>query len=324
MTDIVATIELEGSIELQASIEAENPSTADAVINDGIDGGGPGSTYPTPTGSALLIQLQVRRGIESLWNSVNPVLRSGEIGLVSDQKYLVVGNGVDAFVDLIVDKDNVYETKGYIDFWVDSIFANYDGAIGAILSNISTLESNIITVSSDLVAEALIRETADTGLQTQINNIVNWKVSKYLASDVITTLATLSNASHGSDPKNNLGFSIGANEIWEFEISGTLLPATNVGARIAVDIPAGAYLGGYLFGSVNTNAAFRTLPLQTAGGEISNTMWSGTGVEGLFLIKGCIFNGSTAGDVQFKFRTFTAGNSLTMKKGSHLKAERQL
>lgn len=324
MTDIVATIELEDQIELSASIEAENPSTADAVVNDGIDGGGPGSTYPTPTGSALLVQLQVRRGAESVWNSQNPVLRSGEIGLVTDQKYLVVGNGVDAFVDLIVDKDNVYETKGYIDYWVDQIFANYDSVIGAILSNISTIESNVLTVSSDLVAEALIRATADTGLQTQINNIVNWKVSKYLGADITTTLASLSNASHGANPKNNLGFSIGANEVWEFEISGSLLPASNVGARIAVDIPAGASVGAYLFGMVNSNAAFRNLPFPVAGGEVLNSMWSGTGVEGMFLIKGCIFNGSTAGDVQFKFRTATAGNLLTMKKGSYLKAERQL
>lgn len=46
------------------------------------------------------IQFQVRRGTASEWSSANPVLAEGEIGYVTDQNRLKVGDGVTSWSSL--------------------------------------------------------------------------------------------------------------------------------------------------------------------------------------------------------------------------------
>lgn len=40
---------------------------------------------------------QMRRGLASEWTSKNPILRDGEIGVISDTQQFVIGNGVSVF-----------------------------------------------------------------------------------------------------------------------------------------------------------------------------------------------------------------------------------
>jgi hypothetical protein len=40
---------------------------------------------------------QMRRGLVSEWTSKNPILRDGEIGVISDTQQFVIGNGVSTF-----------------------------------------------------------------------------------------------------------------------------------------------------------------------------------------------------------------------------------
>lgn len=48
----------------------------------------------------MAVRIQLRRDIAVRWNTVNPVLAEGEIGLELDTNQFKVGNGLDPWVDL--------------------------------------------------------------------------------------------------------------------------------------------------------------------------------------------------------------------------------
>jgi hypothetical protein len=49
----------------------------------------------------MAIQIQFRRGTSTEWNSVNPILAEGEMGIETDTDKFKIGNGVNAWADLV-------------------------------------------------------------------------------------------------------------------------------------------------------------------------------------------------------------------------------
>ena len=117
---------------------------------DGIDGGEADTEYPEPTDDPLLTPIQIRRDVLANWVSEDPVLRFGEFGFVSDEKYLVMGDGVSSFNDLIADDENIYETKKYVDDIVDNVYNTYDFVIGELISSSMSHDSDIETIKQSL------------------------------------------------------------------------------------------------------------------------------------------------------------------------------
>ena len=48
----------------------------------------------------MIVKIQLRRGLSSVWSSVNPILSSGEFGYETDSKKLKIGDGISLYNDL--------------------------------------------------------------------------------------------------------------------------------------------------------------------------------------------------------------------------------
>jgi hypothetical protein len=64
-----------------------------------------------------IIKIQIRRGTLAAWQSANPILEEGELGLVVEPTYtlIVVGNGVDNFTTRFNDKAFVFQSQSLTD-----------------------------------------------------------------------------------------------------------------------------------------------------------------------------------------------------------------
>ena len=148
------TIHEDIEVELGNSIEAEAEFSLFAGIgggvNDGVDGGTPDQEFPEPTTDPLVVEIQMRRGVESLWISANPILRRGEWGYVTDGKFMVMGNGTDNYTDLVADASNVYSTKEYIDYWIDQVFDTFNDLYVSLLLTLNDLTSRVDDLKSTL------------------------------------------------------------------------------------------------------------------------------------------------------------------------------
>lgn len=151
------TIHEDIEVELGNSIEAEAEFSLFAGIgggvNDGVDGGTPNQEFPEPTTDPLVVEIQMRRGVESLWISANPTLRRGEWGYVIDGKFMVMGNGTDNYTDLVADASNVYSTKEYIDYWIDQVFNTFNDLYISLLLDFNTLSDRVTQLETDIAAK---------------------------------------------------------------------------------------------------------------------------------------------------------------------------
>ncbi len=193
-----------------------------------------------------------------------------------------------------------------------------------ITAEASTRATADTSLQNSIVAEGAARVSADNALQLDINNrlLKSDFIGRVLTADISNSTTSLVDVLNTINTISDLHIPMGINDIWEFEISGVINPASNTGARLGISIPAGAELTGYVLGSTSSNQAFREVPLPAAGGEIASTMWSQTATDLIFHIKGTIFNSDNAGNAQFKFRSASAGVSITMKKGTNLCARK--
>ena len=118
-----------------------------------------------------------------------------------------------------------------------------------------------------------------------------------------------------------LAFSVGAFEVWQFEISGQMSGSTANGQNHALSIPSGAFLNAKSVANTNSVTAFRTSVLNANN---QNTSTIGTAANTLlgFEIKGIVSGSTSAGNVQFRFFSNTAGNTSTIQKGTYLLANR--
>lgn len=149
------TVNEDIGIEIEAEVNAEAEMNAFVFVGeggtpDGLDGGHADTSYPSPTEDPWLAQIQIRRDTLADWISENPTLRFGEFGFISDQKFLVMGDGVSDFNTLVADSENIYETKKYIDDLISNVYASYDGVIAILIQNIFDLSDQLAIVQSSL------------------------------------------------------------------------------------------------------------------------------------------------------------------------------
>ena len=173
------TVNEDIGVEIEAKVNAEAEIDAFVFIGsggtpDGIDGGEADTEFPEPTEDPWLSQIQIRRDVLADWVSANPVLRFGEFGFVSDEKYLVIGDGASDFNTIVGDDENIYETKKYVDDLVDNVYNTYDFVIGELISASSQHES---ALSTSISTEASARASADSALSASIPIFIDIKTS---------------------------------------------------------------------------------------------------------------------------------------------------
>lgn len=129
-----------------------------------------------------IIPIQVRRGNLSEWQSANPILRAGEIGLVEDAGKFVIGNGSETFNQL--DPIGASSLERYLsEVKIYELIYNplsdaiqteeeerldADTALGELISSLTTTVNGL---ELGLTNEIVDRENGDVALELSINGI---------------------------------------------------------------------------------------------------------------------------------------------------------
>ena len=165
-----------------------------------------------------VIKIKLRRGSLSNWQTENPVLLYGEIGLVHDGSVssapsgFVIGNGSSTFTDLWASNAQKFLPIGTIllsyitpllsaleaSILAESTFrTNADAALQLNIDNEATARANADTsLQSQIDAEETARASADSSLQSSIDglngslaeliaNLVNWFGLATAAGDIL-------------------------------------------------------------------------------------------------------------------------------------------
>lgn len=136
-----------------------------------------------------------------------------------------------------------------------------------------------------------------------------------LTGDVTTTSASAGDVT-------GLSFSIGANEVWQFEAHLMTKCSTANGHKWAVNVPASAAVTASLRGSRASTASIISDDI-VADDTLSAAVGTGTYATGGWVdIVGIVANSTTAGSVQIRFASATGGDTTTAKAQSYVTARR--
>jgi len=134
------------------------PTTTGGVEIDLLEGGDSASAFGGE--SPATVQITVRKDTSANWSSNNPVLGESEIAHVTDTNQYVIGNGVDAFIDL--PNTNYFAS---MDDLMTQI-GNVSGSLAEIQSDISTLQTDLGLAETSIAGLT----TSVSSLQTSVNN----------------------------------------------------------------------------------------------------------------------------------------------------------
>ena len=141
-----------------ATLGTLSPTTTGGIEIDLLEGGDSSSSF---TGeSPATVQITVRKDTSANWSSNNPVLGESEIAHVTDTNQYVIGNGVDAFIDL--PNTNYFAS---MDDLMTQI-GNVSGSLAEIQSDISTLQTDLGLAETSIAGLT----TSVSSLQTGVNN----------------------------------------------------------------------------------------------------------------------------------------------------------
>lgn len=82
------------------------------------------------------IQFQLRRGLSSLWTSVNPILSSGEMGVETDTNKIKIGNGLSGWTSLLYSAGDTASIGPYV--------TTFNGLTGAV-TGVTVGGTNVFT-----------------------------------------------------------------------------------------------------------------------------------------------------------------------------------
>lgn len=134
------------------------PTTTGGIEIDLLEGGNSSSSF---TGeSPATVQITVRKDTYDNWVANNPILGESEIAHVTDTNQYVIGNGVDAFIDL--PNTNYFAS---MDDLMTQI-GNVSGSLAEIQSDISTLQTDLGLAETSIAGLT----TSVSSLQTSVNN----------------------------------------------------------------------------------------------------------------------------------------------------------
>lgn len=134
------------------------PTTVGGIEIDLLEGGDSASAFGGE--SPATVQITVRKDTSANWSSNNPVLGESEIAHVTDTNQYVIGNGVDAFIDL--PNTNYFAS---MDDLMTQI-GNVSGSLAEIQSDISTLQTDLGLAETSIAGLT----TSVSSLQTSVNN----------------------------------------------------------------------------------------------------------------------------------------------------------
>lgn len=106
--------------------------------------------------------MQQRRGTAEQWTTLNPTLAAGEIGFETDTNKFKIGNGVDAWNNLVYPLDDEYVTQSELDPQLSAIMSDVASTYAPInsptFSGLADFEgivdfSDSIVVGIDLLPE---------------------------------------------------------------------------------------------------------------------------------------------------------------------------
>lgn len=158
--------------------------------------------------------IQIRRGTASEWSSANPVLANGEIGFISDENKIKIGDGTTSFSSL-----NYLEAEAYIDSvelgtdttgnYVETVIAgdglsvSGDGTESASVTLTNTGVLSLTGTSNEITVSA---SAGDITLSLPTSITVDVVGSVTGNADTASTLATARNISLGGDVSGSASF----------------------------------------------------------------------------------------------------------------------
>jgi hypothetical protein len=149
-----------------------------------------------------IIPIQVRRGDLAAWQSANPILRAGEIGLIEGAGKFVIGNGSGTYDQLdpvgsstlerYLSEGKIYEViyNPLSDAITDEQEARQDADTG-LQDSIDTVAGNLTSVQGSLTTEIQDRGDADDALQLSIDGIGTTLVSLQTQIDELSYKADI-------------------------------------------------------------------------------------------------------------------------------------
>ncbi len=224
-------------------------------------------------------------------------------------------------------------------------------AAGTITANLTGNITGNVTGNADTASDGLSSASGTAPLTLNLSSksltgsvaLASGSASGIISSTQFTKLASLpalmafgrnsiDNSTNSTNIGNiiSLGFSIAANEIWQFEFHLVVSSASTNGIKVAINAPDGATLQSIASGQISTyattlgtNLISQTVENITSINTLSTTTWvNSSGFVGNVTIKGLVVNGSTAGTVQARYASGTSGQSIVVKANSYFLAHK--
>jgi hypothetical protein len=137
------------------------------------------------------IPYRVKRGTLAQWTAANPVLTNAEFGVVTDSAYIVVGDGVTAFLDL-PDTNKYYSVQTTNDNLIAPMQAQItqlDALLGEEIGLRTSADAGhdaaVNALQGEIDTEETARAGADAGLQNQIDSLALAGIVLQNTSDVV-------------------------------------------------------------------------------------------------------------------------------------------
>lgn len=137
---------------------------------------------------------------------------------------------------------------------------------------------------------------------------------------VLATLLANATSTIVTNTNTNLGFVIGANEVWIMELSLSAQCSGTGGSKFQISAPTGATIEGWYQGTTTGLTVFtyqRITAINTLTGTAAHTVAT-TPAPDTILVR--IKNGATPGTVSLGFASVTAGQTTTIFAGSFMRA----
>lgn len=114
-----------------------------------------------------IIKIKIRTGTSAEWTSANPILLVGELGLITDENLIIVGNGVNNSTELrdsfhranqIYNAENIDTFLGALNTAIGNETTNrtnadndLQDAIDSVVIDVTNLQGNVTTLQSDVI-----------------------------------------------------------------------------------------------------------------------------------------------------------------------------
>lgn len=140
-------------------------------------------------------------------------------------------------------------------------------------------------------------------------------------TSVISYVPSLfSSTSTTAVPISGMSFSVGANELWQFEFVLFGQAGSSSGLYHQIGAPSGCVIESHIFANSNSLTTFVSGRNNAINVDAGIVLWNITGSPEQMVSKGIIASGASAGNIEFKLKNATGTTTFYVFKYSYVKA----